>query len=189
MHKNRGTFGPLPNSEEPPHGGMVKALVPFCGVNENSIFYDRLVSEVKCCNEPIVMNMRGAIQTWIDCIEGGIKRFTGIKVKLHFAEIVSPGKYSYRGDDLYCWVSMRDVRRLMKFINNNEELKDFLIRSIKFKTDPSSDFYVHCKEDDFRPLSYDCPPVFYESVFGAVLEHDVIYNLEDWWDAKFRFTE
>lgn len=189
MHKYGATFGPLPNPEEAPHEGMVKALVPFCGLDDDSIFYDRLVSEVMCRNEPIVMNMKDVIQTWIDCIERGIKRFTGMKVKLYFAEIINGEEYGFQ-EGLYCWVSMRNIERLMKFINNDEKLKDFLVRAIKFVTDPSTGIYhPHYNESDFRPLSNDCPPVLYEVVFEAVLEHDVIYNLADWWDVKFKFRE
>lgn len=192
MHKNGASFGTLPNPEDAPHAGMVKALVPFCGLYE-SIFYDRLKSEVARIKhelkEPIVMDMRKAVQTWIDCIEERIEQFTNIKVKLHFAELVSPAEYSFRGDDLFCWISMQDVKRLMDFINADEELVDFLDRAIAYITDPSSGYYSNYNKSDFRPLSYDCPSGFYEPVFEAVMVHDVIYNLEERWYEKFEFTE
>lgn len=189
MHKYGATFGPLPNPEEAPHEGMVKALVPFCGLDDESIFHDSLASESRTFKKAIVMNMKDAIQTWIDCLVEGIERFTGIKVELHFAEIVNGEEHGFQ-EGLYCWVSMRDIERLMEFINNNKKLKDFLARAIKFETDPSTGiYYPHYNEGDFRPLSYDCPSVLYEVVFEAVLEHDVIYKLEERWDEKFKYRD
>ena len=206
MYKNVASFGPLPNPEKAPHRGMVKALVPFCGLYE-SIFYDRLATEVALTEDEIddriaqgdndvnhlkgeiVMNMRKAVQTWIDCIEERIERFTGIKVELHFAELVSPAEYNFRGDDLFCWVSVRDVERLMNFINADEDLRDFLDRAIAYVTTPSSGYYPYYTKADFRPLSHDCPSGFYESVFEAVMGDDVVYHLEERWYEKFEFSE
>ena len=59
MHKYGATFGPLPNPEEAPHEGMVKALVPFCGLDDESIFHDSLASESRTFKKAIVTLKEG----------------------------------------------------------------------------------------------------------------------------------
>ena len=195
MYNIRATFGTLPRPEFAPHEGMIKAVVPFCGFYE-SVFGDRLESEVEqtveeiearlsqgdtdidYLKEPIVMDVRKAIQTWIDCIESRTEYFTDIKVDLHLAE------YNFTTDILECCISKHDVEQLMNYINSNEEAKNKLERTIVYLT-TFSDRYTM---SDFTPLSNDCPSIFYQPILSSVMGDDSIYHLEETWYDKFEFS-
>lgn len=197
-------YSDAPADAPAPRAGMIKVMIPFCGFYDSIIssYLDRLVEDeldnvydelhlngnlevMERISEPFILDKREACDTWIEEFEKYLFRETGIEIDLSFAELFSPYQYNFSSDTLSCWISKKDMRKVLEYVENDEELNDKLDMLVTDATRCSSGYMPFYDKEDFQPLDDECPEAFYELIFKAALPDDCIWKVSVEWDEEF----
>lgn len=197
-------YSDAPADEPAPRAGMIKVLIPFCGFYDSIIsdyldrrvemeldnVYDELhlngnVEVMENITDPFILDMRKACDTWIEEFEKYLNRETGITIDMSFAELSCPREYNFSNDKLLCWIAKEDMKKVLDYVKNSEEMSEKLDIMVTDATRCSSGYMPYYDKEDFRPLDDECPSCFYELIFNAALPDDCIWKVSVEWEYEF----